>query len=313
MMNDVSVREAFFNLGKAMRTYVLTIFLGGLLTIIVSVGSIMSLVDSIYSDNMPSFSLLLLPLIFIFLYIVAVFVLYCLFLSNLGKVSKLTGIPQLQKAYTYYLWAFLSGFIVVGVIFLLFFGLFASTLNSIFSDYSGSSDSLMGMFMGSFMIYVILIVVAVLVPTILKIIGVLAFSDWAVYSHQSNSLSPFIRQVKEGSDLMKWGTILSIVPFVSSIAELLELIGFFQVGSNLMKEYGPQTNPNPVQFQSYGSPPQDYQQTQRISSNYSPYPSSIPTSSPTQTTKIRFCPHCGGNLENLGGNPRFCPSCGRNL
>ena len=178
----------------------------------------------------------------------------------------------------------------------------------------GSSADPVSAIMGSLISFLAVGLVLTILPIILQIIGVLALDSWTTAYVSSSSASPLARKLKEGIDVLKWETILSVIPFVSGLAEILVYIGFYQFGDALVKEFGPASMPQPVSVMPiWDNSEITSKNSITISPNsVIPRPSFAPKG-PVTTQKILFCPNCGENLEVYPETPRFCPKCGKNF
>jgi hypothetical protein len=239
----------------------------------------------------------------------------------MGNCAKTTGDEQLKKLYSMYLWSLIVGIILdITLPFIMYFGIYGIIVST-----ASSSD--MYTFMGTLLTYIILIIAIAIIPSILQIIGVLAFVKWSEWYASASHYSFGSQKIRDGMNLLKWGTILSVIPFTSSIGAILVYVGFYQVGTALKLEFGGYSQPMVQQMPMIAqpiipAPNVPRQNTSMPTVNMRNKDESEPTF-PNENTlkpninpsqnKLSFCSGCGEKLIGLDPYPRFCPKCGKPL
>lgn len=288
-------RQIFADLGKRMRNYALSVVIfAGISLLLVAI--LISLAFNLHFGRIWGFGIGM--LVSMIILGIGVFVFYIQFIIGLGKTAHATNQPDLQRSYKCYMWAIITTIIGVVLIIILVFSLmfmmmiqYSPSENQLYGDMYQAMAPLIGL--------VIVIVIVALVPVILQIMAAMSLYAWGdVYASQLPA-SYHARTIKHGGDLIKWGAILSIIPYVGFISSILEIVGFYQMGNGLMKEFsGNLPSISPTAYVTTTDLPA--QPTQIVKE--------LPIS-PNAPSGAKFCMYCGVSFPV--SDPHFCPQCGR--
>ncbi len=237
---------------------------------------------------------------FIVISLLVTFGFYVSYVSRLGKVARTSQHLDLTAAHNYYLAGIIVG--VIGVLVIIFVPL-GSMMN--FMSIPTPTPAMIAD------IAVPIIVAAILVglvPAILNILGAFRLNAWANWYAFSHGTSYSARRIYDGSNVMKWGSIVTLIPMVSIAGGIMSFVGFYLTGSGLVSEFERETVISEPKRQEVISPP-----IQPVTSATAEGPKSIPTIPPNSTVSplIRFCGKCGTKIEV--DNARFCVACGSSL
>ncbi len=244
MMNDVStVRPELVALGDNMKRYVrlmiASIILGAIL--VLAIFGILANAQSILNSTRISYNynyslqndvageigilvtFLGIPFVLVIIY---AFVVYTRIIGNIGKVGRSTDDAVMNRASNAYSAAMIFGFIAILIA-------LCTGIPYIYSSISSNPDWESGSWLSN-VSYIITL--ALLVPSIFQIIGSIALSTWAVTNQETHWVSQTGNNLVDSANCLKWGTILSIFPYIGIVGEVIALIGWFYFGNTLVHQ-----------------------------------------------------------------------------
>jgi hypothetical protein len=267
-------RQCFVTLGVGMRLYIRWIAT----LLFIEIGMLFT--------GIAVYAILYEILVLIFQLIVVI-VFYIRVVSNLGKCAKITNNRLLTRSYYSFCGSIIFNIIYLGLSSACNLGLFPQYLTNFFSLFE-SGDNIFSYW------YVLSI------PSyICQVIAVIALFRWIQSYVHDNFTNPMIAQLPENAKLLIWGIMLTIIPLVGEIMEIMVIVGWNRLGNALIYEFSNEYSKN-TKFPS----------EQVVSDK----PIDVPDIPPVLNKEFQqFCPNCGENLDYTRGIPRFCPKCGRRL
>ncbi|WP_457556979.1 hypothetical protein [Candidatus Harpocratesius sp.] len=276
--------------------------------------------DLMQNGNLGEVDFLIVPLIIviagIFLMIgviIFLFVRYIQYLIQLKETCTVSENPKLLGHYKNEIRALilniLSPFIIIIAFFTIFIP-FATNLLAMIQPiyiYMGDPDMSQPMygFAISILIFFLLFVIFLIVLVTFKILSALRLDEWA--EELQAQFGESMTLIKNGTNLIKWGVIISIIPFLNSISTIVILIGYTNTSSAIVNTFATENF-------AMGSRPM-------VSSNttHSPHTSgetTMPNSGQTysrSSTAVKqlgynLCPFCGAPLPS--DDAKFCGTCG---
>lgn len=242
---------------------------------------------------------------------ILVFVRYIQYLMRLKEACNASQNPKLLGHYKYEIRVLILSIIfpVVAIIalFTAFFPLTTNISLMIQPIYVTEPDMIQTMygFMIGIIILILLLVVFAIVIFIFRILSVLRLDEWAEELQLQSPVS--MTAIKEGTNLIKWGVIIAIIPFLSSFSTIVLLIGYTKAGNAIANTFAAQdiaigSGPS---FTSYTTP-----STPTFGTTSMPNAGQTYTRSPPRTKPLgsNLCPFCGAPLPSE--DAKFCGTCG---
>ncbi len=303
------IRQEFVDLGESMKNYVVA----AVSTIIVLIIAVAIIASQVFMSTMGfRLSWIIAAAAIMVISIFVTFGFYLSFISRLGKAGRVSGYPDLMTAHNYYLGAIIVG--IVGVLLIIFvpLGSLMTFMSTTMPTPRMVLDVVVPIVVGAVLIG--------LVPAILNILGAFRLNAWANWYAFSHGASFTAKRIYDGSNLIKWGAIVTIIPMVSIVGAIMSFVGFYQTGAGFVSEFERATVPSEqVRREVVTAPmPMGTQTTQEGTKNIpfvtpSVAPNVVPTVAPTSTPSplVRFCGKCGSRVET--DNARFCVTCGSSL
>ncbi|MHA1726326.1 MAG: zinc ribbon domain-containing protein [Promethearchaeota archaeon] len=154
------------------------------------------------------------------------------------------------------------------------------------------------------------IVLLVISTIIFLISAVLEYQAWGCLeaffvNHRSMFPAMIVEDTLKGIKNLKLGVIFYITLVLSIIGVILQIIGFFRVGSlkNLPTPRKEAIPTVPTSKTPFPSPEQPIPRT-------TPQPAPQSSSKIITTEEVRYCPHCGSKITKA---EKYCPECGAQL
>ncbi|UYP44276.1 hypothetical protein NEF87_000561 [Candidatus Lokiarchaeum ossiferum] len=290
------ISELYFNLGQAMKQYVIAILAScgiGIIGLFLTISMGPYVTSEVYalsgSAGMQIVTLAAIPGIFSFLWIglfTYIAVRYFQYLSKLKALGNQLGDVNLQKTYKMEIGAITSGIFLVIFVIIILMPISRSLLyNPARFNVSGLIGLIFLIFFGGIAVY------------IFQIMSVVHFDRWSYYLQISDpNITTY--SIKEGMGFMKFGRILN--PFVSGIGEIFYMVGMWKSGQNLIK-YSGMNNTRVENPSIYGQFSEPHTRTYRPLQMH-------PTPSRPQHF---FCSNCGNKITPP--ESKFCQNCGNKL
>lgn len=138
-------------------------------------------------------------------------------------------------------------------------------------------------------LWVLLILVVAIVGLVFKVLAAVKLDNWAEELQRTygNQMTP----IKEGTNLIKWGQIAVFIPFLSTVATIIRLIGYTKAGKDIERIFAGEIQSQLDTSQGYFQSERTYQQ--KYQEDRCPY-----CGSPLPTRDAAFCTMCGKNLRS---------------
>ncbi|MHA1777705.1 MAG: hypothetical protein DRO88_00840 [Promethearchaeia archaeon] len=337
----VNPSDAYYRFGQAMKKYAIAqwISLGvGIIYVIITYVGIFAMMSSFidmedysyYStfgmiSPIGGFSVFSWVLSIVMLGIgILVLVRYIQYLLRLKEATDISQSTNLQQHYKFEIWSLILSIVLPIIAVIAVLGLFVPlvlnstyiSINPVFQLFLAVNASVTQASYTSFLGIMILILIILLIFGILlfvfRVLSVLRLDDWA--SELLAQYGPNMAEIKEGTNLIKWGVIIAIIPIASSVSTIVTLIGFTKAGKAIENTFAGGGFSSGSEFASYTSPAPGTLGTSGTPSGPNASGTTIPSTSLPQTNGAPLelrCPYCGALIPSK--DAKFCGVCGNAL
>ena len=254
---------------------------------------------------------------FIIILLIGLYVFYrqIKYIISLKRASVATQESNLKRSYHMELSMIITSIIFPIVLMIIVFSVLGNISMGISDlEYLDSEEFLTSMLIRLGIIWVVAMLFGIAI-IVFKIIAAVSLDKWA--ETQERNLNHYLMlEMKQGTNYIKIGQIISVIPMISFLGPFLYYYGLGKAGK-AMRDYYSQSEPQLADTKSYTS---NYATSPSYYGNpkYSATPTTIPpkssdvfqtftASKPTQM----FCPHCGAPLTESA--PSYCPMCGKKI
>lgn len=296
--------ELYYNLGQAMKNYVIAILVScglGIVGIVITLFMSPFITSEIHELS-SSTGIQIIPLaaitgLFNFVWIgllIYILVSYLQFLSSLKEIGSQLGDTNLQKTYKMEIGAIISC-VIIGVLVLTSFIPLSQSFSydSASFNASGFVSMFLLIFLGGFVVY------------IFQIMSAVYLDRWGQYLRYAEP-NITTNSIAEGIAFMKWGHILN--PFISGIGEIFYLVGMWKTGQNLRKYSSINNSRDANQYVAYELNPSVHG---RISDPNARIYRPLQTHTTPTPQQHYFCSNCGSKITPP--ESKFCQNCGNKL
>ncbi|MHA1673192.1 MAG: zinc ribbon domain-containing protein [Promethearchaeota archaeon] len=219
------------------------------------------------------------------------------YLISLKSAAAIVGDPDLQDHYKNEIRAILASIIasiVASIVLFLFIREFLGFIEGI-DDIETSNveeiNSAMLALMMKFTLWILILFALGILTLIFRILSALKLDEWAEGLQHQYGFS--MRGIKEGTNLVKWGRIAVVIPFLNYFAGIILLVGFTKAGKSIMDQFGQGTGNT----------------TSRVGGSLET--SYMPSETLRPLGNTGRCPSCGAPISEQDAG--FCAMCGKKL